>query len=239
MSEPLPPTISEDHESTSFAAGSPVRTLATPEGALELMENKAGCGRSSSVSFASYDPSSRSWRTSQHSLFGGLTEFSETWPRAGMTRSGNAFQLRPLVRHISETGCGLLPTPCREDSQQRGAHRGVADTLTSRLRMLPTPNKWDGKRGGGIHRNPQGPRRGRAESGVGNQVWNAECSGLERPRLRWTTPDAIEWSAAPRLCGRNDGVPDVVDRLAALGNAVVPQVAEWIGRRIIEAEARR
>jgi hypothetical protein len=32
-----------------------------------------------------------------------------------------------------------------------------------------------------------------------------------------------------------------VDRLAALGNALVPQIAEWIGRRILdfEREARR
>lgn len=31
------------------------------------------------------------------------------------------------------------------------------------------------------------------------------------------------------------GIPDYVERTRALGNAVVPQVAEWIGRRIIEA----
>jgi site-specific DNA-cytosine methylase len=35
------------------------------------------------------------------------------------------------------------------------------------------------------------------------------------------------------------GVPDRLDQLAALGNALVPQIAEWIGRRILEAEAEQ
>jgi DNA (cytosine-5)-methyltransferase 1 len=39
----------------------------------------------------------------------------------------------------------------------------------------------------------------------------------------------------PRVASR---VPARVDRLKGLGNAVVPQVAEWIGRRIIEAVNR-
>ena len=34
-----------------------------------------------------------------------------------------------------------------------------------------------------------------------------------------------------------DGIPDYVDRIRGLGNAVVPQIAEWIGRRIVEAHA--
>ena len=35
---------------------------------------------------------------------------------------------------------------------------------------------------------------------------------------------------------RNDGLPENVARLKALGNAVVPQIPEIIGRAIMEAE---
>jgi DNA (cytosine-5)-methyltransferase 1 len=45
------------------------------------------------------------------------------------------------------------------------------------------------------------------------------------------------WEHDPNQSGMGrvvHGVPDRVERVAALGNAVVPQVAEWIGRRIME-----
>jgi DNA (cytosine-5)-methyltransferase 1 len=44
------------------------------------------------------------------------------------------------------------------------------------------------------------------------------------------------WLPEPDVGRVVDGVPDRVDRLAALGNAIVPQIAELIGRAILAAE---
>ena len=46
------------------------------------------------------------------------------------------------------------------------------------------------------------------------------------------------WAAEPDVGRMAHGVPHRVDRLRGLGNAVVPQVAEWIGRQIMEFENR-
>ena len=42
------------------------------------------------------------------------------------------------------------------------------------------------------------------------------------------------WAVEPDVGRVAHGVPSRVDRLRCLGNAVVPQVAEWIGRKIID-----
>jgi len=47
--------------------------------------------------------------------------------------------------------------------------------------------------------------------------------------------DGCAWPTEPDVGRVADGVPARVDRLKGLGNAVVPQVAEWLGRRIVEA----
>lgn len=78
------------------------------------------------------------------------------------------------------------------------------------------------------------------------ELQKPECAGLERDvsqvlaRAHEGRQDAYaagpdRWSATPRICRRADGIPNRMDRLKSLGNAVVPQIAEWIGRRIIEA----
>jgi DNA (cytosine-5)-methyltransferase 1 len=57
--------------------------------------------------------------------------------------------------------------------------------------------------------------------------------GLSKPAGRngW-------WSVEPDVGRVANGVPSRVDRLRCLGNAVVPQIVEVIGRAIIEAEAQ-
>ncbi len=96
---------------TSSAAASPARTLATQENAQGSTANAAVYGQNMPESLATFDRNSSSWKTSQLCLDGELSEFSETWPRSGMTRNGIAYQLPTLAHPITETASGLLPTP--------------------------------------------------------------------------------------------------------------------------------
>lgn len=52
-------------------------------------------------------------------------------------------------------------------------------------------------------------------------------------------PASEGWSVEPDVGRVADGVPARVDRLAALGNALLPQIAEWIGERIILYERQK
>jgi len=57
---------------------------------------------------------------------------------------------------------------------------------------------------------------------------------------RKSISDSKSWNAEPNVGRVAHGISHRVDRLRGLGNAVVPQVAEWIGRRILEhAQAQR
>ena len=46
-------------------------------------------------------------------------------------------------------------------------------------------------------------------------------------------------ASEPRVLRVADGVPNRVHRVEGLANAVVPQVAEWIGRRIMQTTTIR
>jgi len=50
--------------------------------------------------------------------------------------------------------------------------------------------------------------------------------------------DSPRWTTEPAMGRMAHGIPDRVDRLKGLGNAVVPQVVEWIARQIIYYSAK-
>lgn len=87
------------------------------------------------------------------------------------------------------------------------------------------------------------PAAGSRGAGVG--LADPDAAGRAEQRLPESgtapepSPELDRWWAAEPGVGRvADGVPRRVDRLAALGNALVPQIAEWIGCRILDYERR-
>jgi hypothetical protein len=94
-----------------FAEDFPARTSPLLEKGLALKESVQGYGQSSPVLLAKYDQDTQSWKTSRLYVGGDSEEFSETWPRSGMTRNGTAYRLPPLVRLMRGIESGLLPTP--------------------------------------------------------------------------------------------------------------------------------
>jgi hypothetical protein len=64
-------------------------------------------------------PDTQSLKTLQTCLMGtednGSPLFSMIWPRAGMMRSGNVYELAPLDYPINEIEFGYLPTPQKSD----------------------------------------------------------------------------------------------------------------------------
>lgn len=66
------------------------------------------------------------------------------------------------------------------------------------------------------------------------QLRRLECSPESLPQRN------LHWAEREPKCERVvNGVADGLDRLTAIGNAVVPQVAEWIGRRIMSTQLPR
>ena len=107
----------------SSQAASRAKTSALQGSKPELAKEPAvDCGPKLSDLLASLDPATSSWRTSQRCLVAqlnneadGLAQFSQTWPAAGMMRSGKTYQRQPWALPIAANVSGLLPTPQRSD----------------------------------------------------------------------------------------------------------------------------
>jgi hypothetical protein len=191
-------------ELTWSAEGSPASPCPSPVRAWPKPTN-GGSGQRPGPSFATYDPDSRSWKTSQASLLGGWETYSQTWPRSGMTRSGIAYPLQPSAPLTDVTGSSWLPTPAAVSygSNQGGAAGRVGPvwptptvkgnynraglsaksgdglaTAVARAQTWPTPTASLGTKGGRIT-----PRKSR-EGGTLIEAVSARM---------WPTPAARDW----------------------------------------------
>ena len=150
-----------------------------------------------------------------------------------------------VVAHANGAGLGeqrRAEPASPEHATPERCGEGVADTEGERQREgRPGRVAAHGERGRDTTREPLADA-----DGWGREVEREpELAGLEsargyEPDGRGTNRqlhDAEDtgcgwWSTEPDVGRVAHGVPARVDRLRALGNAVVPQVAEWIGRRL-------
>jgi hypothetical protein len=211
------------HTSTSSAAASPARTSPSPEGRPGSTGGARVFGASTFDSLTFFDRATSSWRTFATSLLAtaadGSEEFSGTWPRAGMTRNGTVSRLAPLAPLTGGTASGLLPTPSAVSyGSNRGGSAGRTGPVRPSLQTMAAKNLW--------------PSSEREMLPTPTRIAGTACNRTE---------STGQWELEPGVGRVAHGIPDRVDRLRALGNALVPQIAEWLGRRIVahEEEARQ
>lgn len=119
---------------------------ASPAPERELPGQGRDSGRNSPELFASFDPVSSSWRTSQACLVEGWERYSETWPASGLMLNGKAFRRVPLVPLIDVIGSSSLPSLCASEAEKggmnqsdsKGAAKRYSITALMRRGLMPT-----------------------------------------------------------------------------------------------------
>jgi hypothetical protein len=169
-------------------------------------------GTSTPDSFATFDPVTSSWRTSQLSLLEDSTSFSGTWPRAGMTRNGIASRLAPLAPLTAATASGLWPTPTTKDNmlspsmQKWPAHRNL---------MWPTPTARDHKDTGENTNYAHLERKSRLAGVV----------EMRRRREQFPTPTKSDGTGGP---GRASSTQGGSNLRTVTGGPLNPTWLEWL-----------
>jgi hypothetical protein len=157
-----------------YLGGFRAKTYQKRETELDSMESAVVYGKKCYESFARYDHHSHSWRTAQCSLFGGLTEYSDSLPKSGTMLNGELLDAEALEQPMTakERGC-WLGTPTATMSIRSKKFLEGSD-------RLPTPAEVVG--------------------GKPNPVWIEAVMGWP---LHWTEITPLEMDKFQQWCERH------------------------------------
>ena len=73
-------------------------------------------------------------------------------------------------------------------------------------------------------------KKGNLQKRINAKCGSRQTSGVIKEPGYWK-----QFPTQPPLCNRNDGIPNRLAKLRALGNAIVPQCSQWIGEQILNS----
>ena len=185
----------------SLRGASPAKGRAKRARAPGSTTHAADSGESIAGPFASYDPISCSWKTSQGSLFEAWETYSETWPVAGTMRNGRVCRRQTLERPTSDAACSSsphaapYPTPSAASYGSSGNGTGNNTESQGRASLETLGRTWPTPLAASSN-NPDptahDPKRGRR---------------LQDTAATWPTPLASDTHAKHPRSGRNRDNP--------------------------------
>lgn len=147
------------------------------------------------------------WITPQRDLFSPLqwAEFSETFPRSGMTRSGRLSALPTLGRRTSENESGLWPTPrCADGMHHKlrigsealweSGHRGRLEDAVALTERWPTPQASDVRDRGNLLSGAIQRRREKGKQIMLSQSVSETSGSLNPTWVEWLMGYPLGWT---------------------------------------------
>ena len=120
---------------TLFLEDFRAKTFQLPETEQELTENDQECGFTWQGSFVKYNPNTSLWKTHQCSFLEDLGESLEIWPKWGLMRNGECWEVIALELTRNATEFGFWPTPTKSDGVQHGKEKWIQNSRSKRISL--------------------------------------------------------------------------------------------------------
>lgn len=201
------PTVSQEHNRKTM-------TVSSGQKCLESYKNVSPLG-----SLVRMCLESSTWHSTESSLI---------WKKKITKSNRLLFQLAPSMLRTSETGFGLWPTPNARDYKDSMGMNFVGGGGSD------NGSAWIKYQGlcSGFLANSYGKRTqvqvARKQPTI--QMSRSQSKDMDEGCIQ--DPVGVFRRIEPRICGVAYGVPNRVDRIKCLGNAIVPQVAFELLRNI-------